>query len=182
MPKILLRYTPRPRSGGPVRVGTIDEQELHFMRGHTYWDGLREIEFAEIADDMLAAVDEALTPVFGGDWNRPLSVLAGLNARTVQRDRIVSRGLNGEAIILIGRVAVTARQFSDPRAFGDIVLGAARLFDPKMKLTPFGPRTFDADTPEARDDFNKIGALAVEIMGDYRRGLTRIRRNFLTSS
>lgn len=115
-----------PTADGSVPVGIIDGEPLWYI-GRTPHAGDVPLTHADIAQELLDAVDEALSPLFGGDWPHPFHVVAGVGARAVQRDRIIKNGLPAAVLHFIGHVSAMGSKVAPPRAFGDVLLAAARM-------------------------------------------------------
>lgn len=128
MPKITLKpiEPALPLPVGGVAVGTIDDQPLWYIR-RTPYAGDVALAHATIAQELLDAIDEALSPLFGGDWPHSFHVVTGVSARTVQRDRIIKNGLAPAILFFIGHASEMGAAIEPPRAFGDLLLAAARM-------------------------------------------------------
>lgn len=128
MPKIILKPVELtfPTPSGSFPVGMIDDQPLWYIK-RTPYAGDVPLAHADIAQDLLDAVDEALSPLFGGDWPHPFHVVTGVSARAVQRDRIFKNGLPPAILFFIGHASEMSIGVAPPRAFGDLLLAAARM-------------------------------------------------------
>ncbi len=128
MRKITLKPVeiPFPTPSGGVPVGVIDGQPFWYL-GRTPHAGDVPLAHADIAQQLLDAVDEALSPLFGGDWPHPFHIVAGIGARAVQRDRIIRNGLPAAVLHFIGHASAMGSEVAPPRAFGDVLLAAARM-------------------------------------------------------
>ena len=177
MPRIVLRPMPVPPiREGAITVGTADGFPFSYEGRQAFIDGLPVGQDA-IGSDLLQAVEDALSPVFGGDWSTPLKVLSGLNPRSVNRDRIVKRGLPVDTLIVIGRVSELGADLNCPRAAGDLVLGLARLADQRAMGTGFGPVTTKIpNRTEMLVEADVILRRAVDIVADYRTGRINLDR------
>lgn len=109
-----------------IPVGLIDDKPLAYV-GQFAYAGNEQLAHATIAQDLLDAIDDALTPIFGGDWPHPLHVVTGLNARATQRDRIFKQGLPPAILAFVGSASKLAQAVEPPRAAGDLMLAAARM-------------------------------------------------------
>lgn len=111
---------------GSLPVGVIDGQPLWYI-GRTPHAGDAPLAHADIAQELLNAIDEALAPLFGGDWPHPFHVVTGVSARAVQRDRIFKNGLPPAILYFIAHTSEMGSTVVPPRAFGDLLLAAARM-------------------------------------------------------
>lgn len=128
MARLSLQPMPQPADGGTC-VGHFDGLPCTF-HGRIATVGDRQYESKEIAEDILAAVEEKARMVFGPEWIQCLALVTGLNLRTVQRDRIGRYGLPAHVLRALAEAAAEPW----PRVTGDLMQATARL----MKTNALG--------------------------------------------
>lgn len=108
----------------PDAVGTLDGEPL-LVVGRELRVGGRVVPQEEAGEALAAAVEEAASALWGGDYLGPLSRVLGLNRRTVVADRVARNGLPGWALSILAYGAGHPR----PRALGHLMLAASELLD-----------------------------------------------------
>lgn len=128
--KIVLKPLPPEATAhlpeGAIVVGQSGAIPVYYL-GRRPHIGDREVEHADIAQDLLDAVEDVCGPLFGGDWLKPLAVVSGLNVRTVQRDRILKFGLPAGVLRALGEARSVAVGDESARAVGHIMQGVALI-------------------------------------------------------
>ncbi|WP_445500645.1 hypothetical protein [Microvirga sp. G4-2] len=135
-----IELKPMPDSDVGLAVGTLDGKPLVYD-GRTPLVAGQPVEHREIASALVDAVDRAASAVFGPEWVKDLSLVTGLNVRTVQRDRIVKYGLPSVAL----KTLAEASAYEEPRALGYLMLAVARMYEDRavesaVKSVPTGAK------------------------------------------
>ncbi len=120
MPRLVL--TPMPQAPKGTTIGTYDGDPITLI-GREYHAGGRVLTQAEVAQDLVEAVDDAATRVLGHEWINGLARLMQLNRRSTSRDRIAKHGLPDYVLAFLGQAAAHAH----PRALGHALMCVVEL-------------------------------------------------------
>jgi hypothetical protein len=171
MPNMILLPMPQPPKG--TCISTFFGKPITLIGRDYHYDG-KVLTQAEIAQDLIEAVDDAATRVLGHEWINSLARLMQLNRRSTGRDRIGKFGLPEYVLAFLGQAVAHPH----PRALGHALMAVVEIQEAHTTATHASGRPAAVDIVERNLAANTILKRALRVLDEVmdEREAFRLRR------